>query len=626
MHRRTRLFYSFWLLVLTLLPTLAMAGILDSYTGSGDKPLKVDKAYQLEVRQDTPGVVTLVWTIAPDYYLYRDRMEFKTSDGVKLVDRRIAPAEVKDDPLFGRVFVYHDHAQVDLLLSSEVGGSREGTLKISYQGCWEKGICYPPVTREIPLTDLPSANGLNWPESVADQPKKQAAADNTSSSFRNALSAVQEGQQGFFTQLFVSQPLWFVLLAFFVVGIALAFTPCVFPMIPILSGIIAGQGARISTLHAFTLSLVYVLAMAVTYTLAGVIVGSFGANLQMLFQSVWVIGLFSLLFVLLALSMFGFYELQMPAALQTRLSGLSNRQRSGSYTGVAIMGMLSALIVGPCMAAPLAGALLYIGQQGDPVLGGAALFMLALGMGVPLLLIGTSAGRLLPRAGVWMEAVKRAFGVILLLLAITMLDRIVDPAVTMVLTGITLIVTAVYMNAVDRLPPRANGWLRLWKGVGIVMLIYGAVLLLGVFSGGRSMIHPLANVLSAPSVKAQEAGRSLDFIRVTDESGLDRQLAAAKAAGQPVMLDFYADWCVSCKELEVTTFADNAVQQRLSAFRVIKVDVTANDAAAKALNKRFNLYGPPALIFYDRTGVEQPQMQMIGVVEPRRFLNRIADL
>lgn len=625
MHRRTRLFYSFWLLVLTLLPTLAMAGILDSYTGSGDKPLKVDKAYQLEVRQDTPGVVTLVWTIAPDYYLYRDRMEFKTSDGVKLVDRRNAPAEVKDDPLFGRVFVYHDHAQVDLLLGSEVEGSREGTLKISYQGCWEKGICYPPVTREIPLTDLPSANELNWPESVTDQPKAKAATDNISSSFGNALSAVQEGQQGFFTQLFVSQPLWFVLLAFFVVGIALAFTPCVFPMIPILSGIIAGQGARISTLHAFTLSLVYVLAMAVTYTMAGVIVGSFGANLQMLFQSVWVIGLFSLLFVLLALSMFGFYELQMPAALQTRLSGLSNRQRSGSYTGVAIMGMLSALIVGPCMAAPLAGALLYIGQQGDPVLGGAALFMLALGMGVPLLLIGTSAGRLLPRAGVWMEAVKRAFGVILLLLAITMLDRIVDPAVTMVLTGITLIVTAVYMNAVDRLPPRANGWLRLWKGVGIVMLIYGAVLLLGVFSGSRSMIYPLSNVLSTSSAKVQE-GRSLDFIRVTDESGLDRQLAAAKAAGQPVMLDFYADWCVSCKELEVTTFADSAVQERLSAFRVIKVDVTANDAAAKALNKRFNLYGPPALIFYDRAGVEQPQMQMIGVVEPSRFLNRIADL
>lgn len=413
------------------------------------------------------------------------------------------------------------------------------------------------------------------------------------------------------------------LLSFFGVGILLAFTPCVFPMVPILSSLIVGQRGEVTTRRAFSLSLVYVLAMAVTYTFAGVMAGLFGANLQAAFQNPWIIGSFSAVFVLLALAMFGFYNLQLPSALQTRLSELSNRQRGGTYIGAGVMGLLSALIVGPCMAAPLAGALIYIGQSGDAVLGGAALFAMSIGMGIPLLAVGASAGRWLPRVSGWMTTVKAVFGVLLLALAIWMLDRIVAPQVTMTLWGVLLIVTAVYMGALTGLMPEAAGWDKLRKGAGLVMLVYGGLLLVGAAGGGHDPLQPLNGVSFTAGSNAATAEAGLRFTRVKGVAELDRELRAAAAAGKTAMLDFYADWCVSCKEMERKTFSDPKVQAALANTVLLQADVTANDAADQALLKRYGLFGPPSILFFGEDGVERPPYRLVGFLDADDFLTHV---
>ncbi|WP_235009049.1 protein-disulfide reductase DsbD [Marinobacterium lutimaris] len=613
----------FLLCLVVTLPGIASAGLFDSIGGGKDQPLPlpVEQAYQMRVEAVSPGHFDLVWQMPPDYYLYRDKVTVTPGEGVDLVDRRNAESVTKDDPLFGRVEVYYDEARVSLLLGG-VNGVTDGTLEVSYQGCWEGGICYPPVTEQVDVTDLVPASGLRW---VDGSPGAGDAA-----SPAGADSAVPLSEQAHFASLLGGSSLLVTLGAFFLAGLALSLTPCVFPMIPILSGIIVGHGHRISTGRALFLSFIYVLAMALTYTVAGVIVGLFGANIQVALQNPWVISLFAGLFVLLSLSMFGFYELQMPKALQSRVSEVSSHQKSGSVTGVAVMGFLSALIVGPCMAAPLAGALIYIGQSGDPVLGGAALFVLSLGMGLPLLLVGASAGRLLPRAGAWMEGVKAAFGVLLLLMAVWMLDRILPVQITMALVGVILIISAVYLNVFERLGEHSNGWHRLWKGAGIILAVYGIALIVGVLSGSRNLLFPLQGLVAqqgAGQVQAEGQIRSqLNFTTVTSLEELQPMLAKAAAENRPVMLDFYADWCVSCVELEYVTFADAGVQQRLSAFDLIKVDVTANDADSKALNQRYQVFGPPVLVFHDRSGQERPAMAMVGVIEPEDFLKTIATL
>jgi len=602
------------------------AGLFDSIASNNAQPLPVDQAYVLRLETVAPGRVDLVWRIEPDYYLYQEKVVVTPGEGVTIVDRRDAPAQPKDDPLFGQVQVYYDEARVSLLLGA-TGSADQGRLTVTYQGCWEGGICYPPVTEDLEVTDLIAAAGLSWPGE--DRPDASVEPDRAApvGSAGAATGAATASEQDRFAGLLGGASLAAVLSAFFLAGLALSLTPCVFPMIPILSGVIVGHGHRITTAHAFLLSLVYVLAMSLTYTVAGIVVGLFGANVQAALQNPWVISLFSLLFVLLACSMFGFYELQLPKWLQSRVSEVSSHQKSGSVLGVAVMGLLSALIVGPCMAAPLAGALLYIGQSGDPVLGGAALFVLSLGMGVPLLLVGASAGKLLPKAGSWMEGVKAVFGVALLLMAVWMLDRILPVEATMAMTGIILVVSAVYLNVFERLGEHTGGWHRLWKGLGMILLVYGAALLIGLLSGSRSLLYPLQGLAVSQAGPSGAAVRGqLDFTTVTSLQQLDPLLVQAAATGQPVMLDFYADWCVSCVELEYVTFADADVQRRLAGFSLIKVDVTANDAAAKALNQRYQVFGPPVLFFVDASGQPRPEMTMVGVIEPEDFLARIAAL
>ena len=582
--------------------------------GGEDELLPADEAFRPDVEVSDPNTLTANWQIADGYYLYRHRFEFSLADTgkVTLLPAELPEGEHKTDEFFGEIQVYHQTASARLPLQRNSSEATPVKLTVKYQGCAERGVCYPPMSRTFDLL-LPAAAAA---VTVADSPIDDSLHH------KPLLS-----EQDTIAQRLTEGNLFATLLAFFGFGLLLAFTPCVFPMIPILSSIIVGQGERITARRGFVLSLVYVLAMAATYTVAGVIAGLFGENLQAAFQNPWILSTFAGVFVLLSLSMFGFYDLQMPAFIQGRLSEISNRQKGGNLGGVAVMGFLSALIVGPCVAAPLAGALIYIGQTGDAVLGGLALFALSLGMGAPLVAIGTGAGKLLPRAGRWMDAIKAVFGVLLLGVAIWMLERILPPAVTLALWSALLILSSIYLGALDTLPVEASGWARLWKGLGVVSLVYGVLLLIGAASGARDPLQPLQGVLAAGgghSVVAQEA--HLAFQRIKTVGDLDRELAAARDRGQPVMVDFYADWCVSCKEMEKYTFTDAGVHNALANYMLLQADVTANDDADKALLKHFNLIGPPSILFFDSSGKERKELALVGFKPAEAFVEHVQRL
>ena len=611
-------------LLLMLFTLQAQASI---FGANSNQPLNVDQAFIMSGGQTGGNSVDLVWQVAEGYYLYQDRIEFQLPEGVEIISRQDSSTDTKDDPLFGVVQVFHNLAQVGLKLGREgETAPTSGVLQVTYQGCWEGGICYPPVNREIQLVDLAllpasvSLTGRSEPDPVS-APRVTSSEPEAS----NETTLAPISAQDRFVDTLSHASLLSLLAIFFVAGLALSMTPCVFPMIPILSGIIAGQGHRVNTRKGLALSVVYVLAMAVTYTIAGVIAGLFGANLQASLQEPWVIGLFSLIFVLLALSMFGLYNLQFPSAFQTWLSRGSDRQKGGSYIGVAVMGFLSALIVGPCMAAPLAGALIYIGQTGDPLLGGMALFSLSLGMGVPLILIGTSAAKIMPRAGTWMESVKAGFGVVLLLMAIWMLDRVVPVEVSMLLSALVLIVSSIYMGVFNTHYDGVRGWAKLFRGLGVVLLVYGVALLLGLLSGGKSFIYPLQTFAAGEGAAVQTSGK-LNFAKVSTTADLDRLLAVAQRNGQPVMLDYYADWCVSCAELEYVTFADAQVQSALQQVQLVKVDVTANDDESKLLTRRYEVLGPPTLLLINAAGEWRKELTLIGVPAPEELLANLQRL
>jgi thiol:disulfide interchange protein DsbD len=573
--------------------------------GSQDDILDVDEAYQLTT-EDTPNSFIARWVIAEGHYLYRDKMQIIVNDeAVKTGALQLPAGDEKDDPIFNkRLYVYHYNTEVILPFSYTGNGDRNTTFKVKYQGCSEiSGLCYPPQTREftVKLSPVTSANAATTGidtggEFVSEQDQMS-----------NALR---------------SGNIWLTLLAFFVAGLLLAFTPCVFPMIPILCGIIVGQGEAMTVRKSFGLSVVYVLAMAATYTVVGILVGLSGENIQAWFQNPWIIGAFAAIFVALSFSMFGFYELQMPASIQSKLTQISNSQRGGTLIGVAIMGFLSALIVGPCVTAPLVGALIYIADTGDAVLGGMALFSLSMGMGAPLLVIGASAGKVLPKAGAWMDAVKAVFGVLLLGLAIWLLERVAPAFATMALWAGLLIVSAIYMGAIDTLPEGGSGWRKLWKGLGLLMLIYGIVIIIGLASGGRDVFNPLKG-LSLGSGERTEQISHLAFKQIKGVEGLNAALADAKAQGKPVMLDFYADWCISCKEMEVLTFSDPAVQAALSNAVLLQADVTPNDEKDTELYKHFGIIGPPSIMFFDKDGNERRNYRVVGFMPAEQFSQHV---
>jgi thiol:disulfide interchange protein DsbD len=592
-----------------------------------DEILPPDEAYQLSVLVEDGTHLRLLWNIAQDTYLYHDKIELKLLDGqgvaigdYELPKPEIKPDSVRPDGSIGDVALYHNEIDLKVPLQRSNSAATEITLEAAYQGCAERGICYPPIRRQfrLALPAIDQAAAAQTPPSPPAQasPQTESVVASSPPPTRSEVDEITATLQG--------GSLLVVVGVFFLLGLGLAFTPCIFPMIPILSGIIAGQGANITTRKAFVLSLVYVLAMALTYTFAGVLAGLFGGNLQASFQNPWILSAFAGVFVLLALSMFGFYELQLPTALQSRLTEISNKQQGGTLIGVAIMGLLSALIVGPCVAPPLAGALIYIGQTGDALLGGLALFALSMGMGAPLLAIGASAGKLLPRAGSWMNAVKAVFGVALLGVAIVLLERIIPTGIAMLLWGILLIVSAIYMGALRHLEIEASGWQKLWKGIGVVFLVYGALMLVGAAAGGKDTLQPLRGLVMAGG--GSHTDRELVFQRIKTLEDLQREVSAASARGQTVMLDFYADWCVSCKEMEKYTFSDPRVIEVLQETLLLQADVTANDAADQALLQgHFGLPGPPAIMFYGADGEERKNYRVIGFKPAEEFAAHVGD-
>ena len=569
------------------LPVASQAGLPKTAPGasaslfgiSQDTALAPAEAFSYEAIGLSAETILVRFTPQPGYYLYRDKFAFRVTgdNGFQVREASLPKGTIKDDPEFGPVEVYFDQVEIPLRINRPAGGEQSITLQADYQGCRDGDICYPPQTSSVDLLMSASA------EPITGAVKPEATAVQTA-----APASVAVSEQDALARMLLDNPSG-ALLAFFVAGLLLAFTPCVFPMVPILSGIIVGQGERMTTARSFWLSLVYVLAMAVTYTVAGVLAGLFGQNLQALFQNPWILGFFIAIFIALALSMFGFYELQVPAGLQTRLSSASNRQKSGSLAGVAVMGLLSALIVGPCVAPPLAAALIVIGASGSALLGGAALFALSIGMGVPLIMFGVSAGKLVPKAGPWMDAIKAVFGVGLLALAIWMLERIIQGPVILLLWGALAIACGVYLGALESIAQGASGWRRLWKSLGLVLLLLGAIEVIGALSGANDWLRPLDKLGSASS--ATEL-RHVAFERIKSLEDLDGQVAKANAAGKPAMLDFYADWCVECVRMERNTFGEPPVQALFEEIQPLQADVTANDEVDQGADGQIRHYRP----------------------------------
>ncbi len=588
-----------------------------------------DKAYQLSAKLDRNGMVQTDILIYPNTYLYKDKFKFSLvgDTGHSIGSVNLPDGDIKDDEFFGRMEVYHEQVSIAIPVISDANASDQYTLAYQYQGCVEDLICYPPITKYL---NIDKASGLiDIGHGQPDSPVNISTDSLTAKDSQSTPGPAPVSEQGYFAQLLQNGSILLIVGLFFLAGVGLTFTPCVFPMIPILSSIIAGQGESITTGKAFSLSLVYVLCMATTYAIIGAIVGFYGAeyNIQIWFQDPIILSVFAAVFVLLALSMFGFYEIQMPNAIQSRLTALSNSQEGGSLIGVGIMGFFSAIIVGPCITAPLVGALIFISQSQDWQLGGLALFALGLGMGVPLLVVGTSAGKLLPRAGVWMDRVKAIFGVVLLGVAIWLLERFLPTDITMVLIAALVITSAIYMGALESLPEGTSGWKKLNKGLGIIFLIYGTAYLLGAAAGSKDLVQPLKglNRSLAQGSSIGEQSEGLVFRQIKGEQGLQLALASSVAQNIPTMLDFYADWCISCKVMEKYAFTHPEVLRALERVASLQTDVTDNDDIDIALMNSLGIYGPPAILFFDAQGREIRNRRVVGEMSGDDFAAHVID-
>jgi thiol:disulfide interchange protein DsbD len=593
------------LATLTLFASLWCSGLAHAdsppllTSGADDEFLPPDEAFRFSGEVTGPNALQLTWQIAPDYYLYKSKVKVATDSAlVQLGTPEFPKGDEKTDEYFGTQEVYHHLLEVTVPFSRAGPDAGKFAAKVTYQGCAEAGLCYPPIIKTIDLK-LPAVDAASVSGGASTYSVPAAEQDRLAAVVRDGSIIALLG-------------------IFLVAGLALTFTPCVLPMVPILSGIIAGQGDKVTPARAFTLSLTYVLAMALTYTLAGVLAGLFGQNLQAALQNPWVLGVFALVFVALAFSMFGYYELQMPSGIQSRLTALSNRQEGGTFLGVGVMGVLSALIVGPCVTAPLVAALIVIGQTGDPVRGGLALFALSMGMGLPLLLIGTSLGKLLPRAGGWMDTVKQVFGVLLLGVALWFARTLMPEVLVMLLWGLLAIGLALLLGALE---PAGNGGAKVRRTVALPILAWGIAIILGAAMGNRDPLAPLTGFGSGPS--AATVAEALPWRTVQSVEELDRELAAASAAGKPVMLDFSADWCVSCKEMEKYTFSDANVQAALTEVVLLRADVTANNERDQALFERFGIFGPPTIAFFGPNGIERREFRVVGYVRADKFRDHV---
>ena len=573
-------------------PPKGLSSVLGSVKNTGDDFLPVDEAFRFDALPGGSDQVVLNWEIAEGYYLYRARIKVATdTKAAQLGAPQFPPGQIKNDEYFGRQEIYHHELRMTLPVARAAGGAFALPLQVTYQGCAEKGLCYPPTTKSVSVT-------------------LSGGAGSAGGSAASGGAGPGASEQSRFAQLLTGN-LFLMIGGFYLAGLLLAFTPCVLPMVPILSGIIAGGGAHVTTGRAFALSLTYVLGMAVTYTAAGIAGAAMGHEVQALFQQWWVLALFAAIFVAMALSMFGLYTVQMPAAIQTRIANVSNRQSAGTFSGVAVMGALSALIVTTCVGPALVAALLVISQTGQIGRGGAALFAMSIGMGTPLLIVGASAGKLLPKAGVWMDFVKKLFGAMMLAVAAWMLARIVPDRVALLLWAVPALTLAWLLWFELKTRSTAKWALRV---AGLAVGVYGVALAAGSALGGKDPLAPI------PAF-AHES-RELPFHTIHTVADLEREVLAASAAKRGVMLDFSADWCTSCKEMERYTFTDAGVQTTLAHVSLLRADVTADNADDQALLKRFGIIGPPTIAFYGPDGEERSQYRVVGYMKADAFAAR----
>lgn len=559
------------------------------------EPLPAAQVFQVEVKKIDPNTFSVNWTIKPNYFLYSDRISLssESEDDVTIGPLRLPLTETKTDKQ-GHVYtVYRNH----LTLPVDVLGASPGEsiIKLNYQGCSDDGFCYPPETQEIKIgidSDLGLAT-VNLEENPI------------------ATNTVEEEPSTPIAQVFTDHNWFMILLIFYGFGLLLSFTPCILPMVPVLSGIIVGHGKEITTRKAFLLSLSYVLSMSITYAILGAVVALLGQNLQISMQSPWAIGVFSFIFILLALSMFGFYEFKLPESWQSKIAGSSGSQKGGHYFGAAIMGCLSTLILSPCVTAPLIGVLGYIAQSNNIILGSLTLFVLSLGMGTPLLLIGTSAGKLLPKSGSWMNGVKAFFGVLLLAVALYLLERILPSSLTMFLWACLFIFSGVYAGALSSAVTHQE---KGKQSIGIILLVYGLLILVGTSMGATNPLQPLA--LLKEKMNAPLSNNRLNETQTL--ALIQQEIEAAK--GTPVVLDFYADWCSSCKVMESTTFQDPEVKQLVTHFKWIKVDVTQNNSENQKIMRYFDVIAPPSFLFFNKQGKPMPQLKTVGELTASQFI------
>jgi thiol:disulfide interchange protein DsbD len=617
----------------------AVLGTSKAKSGGGDDFLPPDEAFRFAAIPDGPDHVKLIWQIADGYYLYRTRVKAATtSTQAQLGALEMPTGETKSDEYFGKQEIYHHELVAGVPVARASAAETSLPLQVTYQGCATAGLCYPPITKEI-MVSLPSGTGGGAVGSAAgagagnfssasaatgtvsggltsasggglatDGTAASGLSSASASSDASATSGAYVSEQDRFATLIKSGNTFLMLGGFFLAGLVLAFTPCVLPMVPILSGIIAGQGKNVTTGRAFSLSLTYVLGMAFTYTIAGALCAAAGKQVQTVFQQPWILALFAALFVVLALSMFGLFTIQMPAAIQTRVANVSNQQAAGTFGGVALMGVLSALIVTTCVGPALVGALIVIGQTGQIARGAAALFAMSIGMGTPLLIVGASAGKLLPKAGAWMDTVKKLFGVMMLAVAAWMLARIIPERLSLVLWAIPALVCAWLLITEVRKRSPATWVVRF---AGVAAGVYGLVLVTGSALGGTDPLAPFASRMAHQ--------QELPFRTIKSVADLQREITQAKSEGRTVLVDFSAKWCVSCKEMEKYTFTDTAVKTALDRTVLLRADVTDNDADDQALLKHMGIIGPPTIAFYGINGEERANYRVVGFMKADAF-------
>ncbi len=595
-----------------LLLILLMGTSLSAFLQEG--VLSPKEAFQASAVKEGDHIHTLI-KLGKGIYVYDDQLKYTITKPKKVsLDSLIA--RPKPEKFHGFSVHRGRDIVVDIpleLIRKKIGEASSFTLQIAFQGCSQKGLCYQPMVRnfDFSLSQTAANTPAGWGKKEVKIPQKSP---------ESSLEAPPQSEESSIAQKLKQSSLLTILILFFGFGLLLALTPCVFPMIPILSSVIvmeSKQSQNMSMGRGIFLSFVYAVSAALVYAVAGVLAGLFGANIQTAMQNPWVLGVFSLIFVALAFSMFGYYEIQLPRSLQNFVNRKSDSARGSGAVGAAIMGLLSALIVGPCVAPPLAGALLYIGETGDALLGGLALFVMGLGMGLPLLLVGAGAGKFMPKPGGWMTRVSHIFGVVMLFIAVAFLSRIIPPSVTLALYGLLLIGSGIYAGALEPFGKEVAGILKIFKVIAFVLLVLGIFELVGAFSGANDPLDPFARFRAKSAALAQTAPT---FKRVSDIDALE---AAIRKSDKPVMIDFSAKWCTACKELEHNTFSDPRVQALMRRFTLLQVDVTDNTEADKALLKKYGIFGPPAIIFYDKSHNELKNRRIIGYKPPEFFVRHL---